>query len=331
MTGRLRTLQSRLQAVLVGRRLDRELDEELATHLQLLVDEGIRNGLSPAAARHAAVRKLGHPDRIVERHRQQRGMPFVDILVQDVRHAIRTLWKSPGFTAVVTVSLALGIGANTALFSLVDDLLLRSLPVPAPDRLFEVQQSAEFMGIRKPMRVFPEAVFDSVRTSDAVTAVVGFSRIDRPLVAIDGVPDPVSGVDRVSGNFFRDLGLQPALGRAPQSSDDTVAVISHRLWQSRFNRGEVLGRAHDVGPAFFETMGVALVRGRTLTAADFAKATGFVVNEAWVRRYSPNDDPVDRGLGILGVVRDVKLAGVRVEAGPMTYTRCSPSPTESAP
>jgi hypothetical protein len=150
----LRTAWSRCRAMMAGRRLDRQFDEELTTHLELLVDEYRRAGLTPA-------RRLGRPDHLRESHRELRGLPVLDVLAQDLRYAIRMLWKNRAFSAVVVLSLALGIGANTALFSLVDNLLLRWLPVSAPERLVQVQQVA-VGGFKKPTGPLPGPVFDAV-------------------------------------------------------------------------------------------------------------------------------------------------------------------------
>ena len=156
-------------------------------------------------------------------------------LLQDLKYSLRMLWKTPVFTAVITVSLAFGIGANTALFRLVDDLLLRSLPVRDPDRLVQVRQVALAMGFRKPGDAFGPQAFDTMRAhNDALSEIVGFARLDRPAVLVDGEPEPGLDVEQVSVNFFRDLGVVPAIGRAPEASDAAVAVVSYGWWQGRF-------------------------------------------------------------------------------------------------
>jgi predicted permease len=259
MTTWLSTIWSRCRAMVARERLDREFDEELTTHLELLVDEGRRNGLSQADARRAAIRRLGRPEALREVHREQRGMPVLDVLQQDLRYAVRMLWKSPAFTVIVTLSLALGIGANTALFSLVDDLLLRSLPVSQPDRLVQVQQTTTGLGTRKTGIFFAKPVFDYVRAHDQVFAeIVGFSSLDRPSISIDGVEEPTRSVEQVSENFFRDLGVTPILGRTPQASDDAVAIVSYGLWRTRFGSSpSVLGRAVTIADQTCTIIGVA--------------------------------------------------------------------------
>lgn len=258
----LRTIGSRAWAVVRKERLDREFDEELTTHLELLVDEGRRNGMSDAEARREALRKLGRPVALHEVHREQRGLPLLDALAQDLRYAVRMLWKTPAFTAIVTLSLALGIGANTAFFSLVDNLLLRSLPVREPDQLVQVQQTSTAPGITKGRTSFPQRVFDYIQAENQVFSdVVGFSTLDRPAVAIDGVQESGRQVEQVSENFFRDLGVTPAIGRTPDASDDAVAVISHRFWRSRFGgRPNVLGRTLTVDGEAYTIVGVASAR-----------------------------------------------------------------------
>lgn len=239
----IRTVFARCLDAVRRERLNREFDEELNTHLELLTDEYRRRGLSAADAQRAAIRKLGRPDALRESYREQRGLPLLDAARQDVRYALRMLGKTPAFTVIITLSLALGIGANTTLFSLVNALLLRSLPLHEPDRIYQVQQVLVGMGIRKPRLTYPRAVFDSLRAeSPVISQVVGFAPLDRPEITIDGAAEPPREVEQVSANYFDDLGVTPQLGRGPTPSDGAVAVLSNRLWHARFGgSANVLG------------------------------------------------------------------------------------------
>ena len=265
----LRVVFSRMRAWVSNARLDREFDEELTTHLELLIGEGRRRSLSPAAARRQAILRLGRPDLLREAHREQRGLPGLDVLASDLRYAVRLLRKAPGFTAVVTLSLALGIGANTALFSLVDNLLLRSLPVRDPDRVVQIRTTVRALGLSKPVALSRQA-FDYLRTHNPVLSeIVAFQRLDRPLVTVDGIPEPGRNVELVTDNFFRDLGLAPAAGRVPAASDDAVAVISHGWWQARFAGSDrVVGRMVHVNGRAHAIVGVARPRFHGLSIED---------------------------------------------------------------
>jgi macrolide transport system ATP-binding/permease protein len=263
----LRTIWSRILAAMSWDRLDREFDEELTTHLELLVEEERHKGMSPADARREAMRRLGRPERLRETHREQRGLHMSDRLMQDLKYSVRMLLKSPAFTGIVTLSLALGIGANTALFSLVDDLLLRSLPVHQPERLVQVRQVALALGFRKPLDAFPAAAFETMRShNDALSDIVGFARLDRPTVTVDGGPESGREVDRVSANFFRDLGVTPIVGRAPVPTDHDVAIVSFGWWQARFDgSSSALGRLVTVNGQTCEIIGVAPPRFHSLS------------------------------------------------------------------
>src|SRR6266542_321787 len=255
----LRMIWSRSWAMVRKERLDREFDEELTTHLELLIDEGRRSGMSHTDARREALRKLGRPVALREVHREQRGLPWLDVCAQELRYAVRMLKKSPAFTGIVTLSLALGIGANTALFSLVDDLLLRSLPVREPDRLVQLQVTTPGAGLRKVRTLLPTPAFEHVRTSNQVfAAIVGFDYLDRPVVTIDGAGEPSRQVEQVTENYFRDLGVTPIVGRMPDPSDERVAIISYVLWHARFGgSADVLGRAMNVDGQPCTIIGVA--------------------------------------------------------------------------
>jgi hypothetical protein len=138
---RVRSFLSRLWSMLGSRQMDREIDEEIASHLAEAKDEYIRQGLSSEAAHYAALRSFGGVSQTKEVYRQIRSFAWLDDLQQDFRYTVRTLVKSPGFTVVVVLTLALGIGANTAIFSILNGLLLRTLPVHEPERLVNVTDS----------------------------------------------------------------------------------------------------------------------------------------------------------------------------------------------
>ena len=260
MTSFFRLLWSRLRSFVGKGRLDRELDVELATHLELLTDEARKRGLSEADARREALLKLGRPESIRDQHPHARRLRLADLLVQDSKYAFRMLRKSPAFTAVVTLTLALGIGANTALFSLVDNLLLRSLPVRDPGQLVQVSVIPIFPGgFKKGVNAFDGTVFEAVRAPDRPFAdAVGFMRLDRPTVAVDGETELSRNVEQISVNFFSGLGVAPVIGRTPEPSDNAIAVVSARWWRARFDgRQDVLGRTVTVNGQPYSIIGVA--------------------------------------------------------------------------
>ena len=134
----LRTLMSRCLGFVLGKRMDSDLDDELRSHIDFAVEENLGRGMPEAEARREALRAFGGVSQTREEFRMQRGLPFVEVLAQDVRYALRQLRKSPGFAITVVVTLALGIGANTAIFTLVQGILLRSLPVNDPGKLYRI-------------------------------------------------------------------------------------------------------------------------------------------------------------------------------------------------
>src|SRR5262245_14321291 len=141
MLRHLRAWLLRAGTVVCHRRArERDLSDELTSHLQLQVHDNLRAGMPPEDARRAALLRLGGPQQTIELHRDRRGLPMLETIAQDVRYALRTMLRAPGFTAVALSTLALGIGVTTAVFSIVDATLYRPLAYPAPDRLAVVQE-----------------------------------------------------------------------------------------------------------------------------------------------------------------------------------------------
>jgi predicted permease len=233
----LRIFGSRLRNFFRKRKLDGDLDAEFQSHLEMLTEENIRRGLSPLEARQAARRDFGGVEQAKESYRDQRGLPFLETLVQDVRYALRMLRRSPGFTGVVVLTLALGIGANTAIFSLMNSVLLQSLPVRNPDELVvlryaDTQEEGANEDFSYPMYEAlrdKSSVFDGVLTRSGVDFNVTYA----------GQSEFAYG-ELVSGNYYQVLGVRPWLGRLLSPEDDRtpgahpVAVLSYGYWQARF-------------------------------------------------------------------------------------------------
>ncbi len=217
-------------------RRDRDLDEELESHLQLHMEDGLREGLTPAEARRRAMVQLGGIEATKEACRDQRGLPWLESLGRDARYASRQLRKSPGFTAVAVLTLALGIGANTSLFTAINTVLLKPLPAQEADRLVYVAsgQDEDFS--------FPfyERLRQSVSSLSVCAAVQ--IRVAQRELSDSGTGGEAESIptQAVSGSFFTGLGVPPLLGRALNTGDDRlgaaepVVVISHSLWQRRF-------------------------------------------------------------------------------------------------
>lgn len=223
----------RIKALVHRRRLDRDLEEELAFHQAMLAE---RYG-DDAAAHSAARRQFGNATRIRESCRELWTFSPLETLWQDLRYATRNLAKTPGFAIVAILSLALGIGANAALFSLMDAMLFRALPVKNPEELVEfVRARADSM-----MTNLPFPVFEYLSRNHDVLSDVFAICPSNPAIQVEGLPESAR-VHEVSGSFFPSLGVKPRMGRVVGPDDDQagsanrVAVLSYAFWSRKFGR-----------------------------------------------------------------------------------------------
>jgi predicted permease len=258
---RLRALWARLRGVFGGHLADEELAAELASHLQMHMDDNMRSGMSPEQARRDALIRLGGVEQAKQLYREREKLPWLDTLWQDLRFGWRQLRKNPGFTTAAILTLALGIGANTAIFSFVDALFLKPLAVSHPEQLVHIyakgpsgHYGADFS--------YPE--FTLLRDHNASFSALSVEA-ERPQLHLvtEGDSQEIRG-EFVSSVYFSLLGIHLRIGRAflPEEDAapgrDAVAVISDQLWKIRF-RGDpsILGREIHINSIPFKVIGVA--------------------------------------------------------------------------
>jgi len=317
----LRQLAARVRAQLLGRRMDAELIEEVRLHLELLAEEHQHRGLSPEAARLAALRDFGGVSQTVERYRDHRGLPFLDTLAQDLRYAFRMYRRAPGFSAVVVIVLALGIGANSAMFTLVNALLFRPLSGRVGDLVGLYSHDPA-----KPnsYRIFSYLNYRDVRDRNDV-----FSSLIAQASAQVGTPDGDLTkrlfVSVVSNTFFSTLGVQLAAGRAFTADEERpgskipVAVASYDAWRrSGFDPGFV-GRTVRLNAIDYTIVGIA-PDGFTGTNAILARdywlpigTFGLIVTDAL--RKDEIDNRANRSFFVSGLLKpgvSIELANTRL-------------------
>ena len=217
-------------------RMEHELDEDVRTHLAIAADEYARAGLDPEAARAAARRSFGGVARMKDAHRDERQIPVLDTLLREARMAVRSLRRTPGWTSLAVLTLALGIGATTAVFSLVDGVLFRPLPFADPDRLVSVWEDVPASG-RPRVEVSPLNYADWSRQVDAFEDLAAYGNSTFNLTG-EGTPERLVGA-YVTPNLLSLLGVEVVAGRnlaVPDGSpgEAPVAVLSYGLWQRRF-------------------------------------------------------------------------------------------------
>jgi predicted permease len=231
----IRTLLSRCAALFRGQKLDADLDEELRAHIDFAIAENLKLGMSSRQARTAALRDFGGVTQVTESYRAQRGLPFLEVLAQDIRYAFRQLRNSPGFASTAILTLALGVGANSAIFSVVQGVVLAPLPYPQSDRLVlvsETRPSLKDLGISYP------DFQDWQRNTHSFEHMVALAQRDYDLTG-PGVAQHVNGME-VSAGLFAALGVNLARGRDLSPSEDRphgapAVLISDRLWKDRFS------------------------------------------------------------------------------------------------
>ena len=244
--------------VILGKRLDRDLDAEVQFHLEMLVEEYVRRGLNRDDACAMARRSFGGVTQMKEAYRDQRSLPWLEMLAQDARYGARMLLRAPGFTSAALLTLALGIGANTAIFSVVNAVLLKPLPYPQPERLVQFvwhhplnvgvgQTGLRYMFFR-----------DQLKSVEALAASSGFGSFN---LTLTDHAEFVSALG-VSKEYFTVLGIRPEIGQPFTEEHDRVggpdvAILMPALWRRQFGADPgVIGRSILLGDKAYEVVGV---------------------------------------------------------------------------
>src|SRR5712664_1258349 len=273
-----------------SKRMLEELDADIREHIERETQDNIERGMSPEDARYAALRKLGNVTRVKEDAREVWSIVWLEELSQDIRYGLRMLRNSPGFAAVAILTLALGIGANTAIFSLIDAVLLRSLPVENPSQLvllrWEARNAPNIHGYMSsgdcPMAdlrpgaanpsgcSFSEPMFREIAQANLFSATAAFANSGRLNLTGNGPATVING-QLVSGDFFHMMGLKAAAGRLFDAADDTpsagpVAVLNYGYWQSAFGAArDVVGHTIELNNVPFTIIGVSEQRFTGIT------------------------------------------------------------------
>jgi predicted permease len=266
-----RRVTRRVAGLFSGARADRDFDAEVRSHLQLHIDDNLRAGMTEGEARRVALARFGPAAAIAERHREQRTVPLLDQSVQDVRYALRLMRKSPGFSAVAVLSLALGIGVNALAFSIVHAVVLEPLPIANAHEVLFVERDSGFT------MSFP--AYRDLRDRNTTFAGLAGYRISPMDLEVANVPARIWGY-LATGNYFEVLGVHPLAGRFFDPGDDRpgaapVAVLSDEAWQRWFARDpRAVGAIVRINRQPFTIVGVA--------APGFRGTEVFYRPELWV-------------------------------------------------
>src|SRR5215210_3439267 len=307
---RLKALLGRLRALWDSEAVHREIREECQFHIDMRTEENIRRGMTPEEARREAEARFGPQLRIKEMGYEVRGGGWLESVWQDLRYGLRMLWKKPGFTITAVLTLGLGIGANTAIFSIVDAVLLRPLPYPDAARVVELKEVSA-KGTRMP---FAEPNFADVRARNhSLEAIAEYSggTASTMMTTIIGGSEPVRApVYAVSGEFFRVLGVAPVVGRAflPEElkSGTPVAIVSYGFWQRQLGgKTDLAGTTLRIGDLSLSVVGVLPPN------LGFPKAA-----DVWVPRemYPPEASRTAHNWSVIARLRpNVTLAAARAD------------------
>jgi predicted permease len=295
----------RLRSLARRGRVERELDKELQFHLEQQKEENLALGMPPAEARRAALRRLGGMAQIQEECRDMRRTNYIENLWHDLHYAMRMLAKSPGFTVVIVLTLALSIGANSAIFSVIDGVMLRPLPYPEADRIVRVFfHSATYP--KFPLNPFDFRDFRARNRS--FDSLAGFTRGDMQLSGA-GRPERFAGF-QVTAGYFHVLGLHPARGHEFNTNDELpgngrLVILSDRLWRSRFAADpDIIGRKIMLDSQPFTVAGV-MPPGTDHPGNEYhGVAHGETVDLWWP--FTFRGDPAQRGSHYLEVIGRLK-------------------------
>ena len=276
MIDSLRRAWNRVLAIFRRAPLDTELEAEIASHLDAAIEDNLRLGLAPEEARRQALVRFGGMARAMEQHREARGLPWLDVLHQDLRFTLRTLRRDRAFACVVILVVALGVGANVAVFSVVNTILLRPLPFHDPNRLVWLATHEGKGGLSD--QTYTVSAFEEFRRHNRsfqdVTSYQTF--FDSAQYKLTGRSDPLPIVGvQVAENFFPVLGVEPSLGRlfTPEEcrkGGRAAALLSHQFWQRQFGGDPaIVGRTISIDARPPDITGPVTVIGVLPASFDF--------------------------------------------------------------
>jgi predicted permease len=304
----VRAALSRVRGLFLRERADHELHDELDVHLLFHIDDNIRAGMTPDEARRRALIKLGGVEQTKEQYRERRGVPLLEHAIHEVRYTLRALRHSPTVTTIAVLTLALGIGANTAIFSVVDAVMWRPLPYPQPERLVALWETNTARGTR--MTVSAANLVDYAHDNASFDGLAGYALTSKSLTK-SGPPEQVFG-ETVTWNYFDVLGVQAGLGRTFLTEDERqgrqdIVILTDALWRDYFGADpSILGRTITLNNEPHDVIGVM--------PAEFAPAKQFEADVRvmfFVPAAYPDQQPPSHGNHLINVVGRLK-SGVSV-------------------